>query len=139
MPEGLPEIAVAALVLGAVGAVTLGDATGWLRCEQHHLGTQMELEAIAGAIEASAAETGRYPANGDEFQALGARFDAGILPTDYFGGRFRYTPPDAAESWSLCSWGRDHKPGGSGEDGDSCVNARDRQVEGTNGSGSATL
>lgn len=139
MLEGLAEIAVVALVLGAVGAVTLGDATGWLRCEQHHLGTQLELQAIAEAIEASAAETGRYPANGDEFLALGARFDAGILPTDYFGGRFRYTPPDAGGAWSLCSWGRDHKPGGFGEDGDSCLTAPDRLNEATNSGGSATL
>lgn len=109
--EALMVVVVLAGFLGAV----IADGTGLARCEQHHIGTQMELAAVGAALEGWRAETGEYP---DTLEPLGPRFDAGHVPTDYFGHALTYA--QVPGGWRLCSLGRDGAPGGIGEDGDSC-------------------
>lgn len=107
------------LVLGSFAAAAIGDSTGLVRCEQHHLGTLMEMEAVGGALDEWAAANGRYPTAAEGLSVVADRFDAGEPPRDYFGRAFAYTPPaEGSADFALTSLGRDGEPGGIGEDAD---------------------
>jgi len=106
------------LLLGSFAAAAIGDATGLVRCEQHHLGTVMEMEAVGAALDVWAAERGRYPTEGEGLAVLADQFDAGQAPRDYFGRSFGYAPPTSDHPYVLSSLGRDGVPGGVGEDAD---------------------
>ena len=109
------EAILACGVLGGFLGAVVADGTGWARCEQHHIGTQMELAAVGAALEQWRATHGAYPATLDP---LGADFDAGAVPTDYFGHALTYE--QSRGGWRLCSLGRDGVTGGIGEAADSC-------------------
>lgn len=107
------------LVLGSFAAAAIGDATGLVRCEQHHLGTELEMKAVGAALDAWAAEHGRYPTADEGLAVIADRFDAGQPPRDYFGRGFVYDPPVGGDgAYALTSLGRDGAPGGIGEDAD---------------------
>ena len=113
------EIGAFALVLGSFAAAAIGDATGLVRCEQHHLGTELEMAALSGALDAWARERGRYPSAAEGVGVVADRFDAGVPPRDHFGRPFSYRPPRAGDThYELGSLGRDGTPGGLGEDAD---------------------
>jgi hypothetical protein len=108
-----------ALVLGSFAAAAIGDATGLVRCEQHHLGTELEMRAVGAALDDWAREHGRYPTADEGLATIADRFDAGAPPRDYFGRGFSYTPPAAGgAAYALTSLGRNGLPGGIGEDAD---------------------
>ena len=114
--QGLFEIGGLVTVGGVIAAAIIGDATGWVRCEQHHLGTQMEMQAVASAVRAYESERGALPV---ELGAVADRFDAGVVPDDYFGRPFEYVRPGPyGEDFGLRSLGRDGVEGGIGEDAD---------------------
>jgi len=114
--KGLFEIGGLLTVGGVILAAIVGDATGWVRCEQHHLGTQMEMQAVASAVRDFEAERGALPVSLTE---VADRFDAGVPPDDYFGRPFQYVRPGPdGEDFSLMSLGRDGVEGGIGEDAD---------------------
>lgn len=113
------ELGAVALILGSFAAAAIGDATGLVRCEQHHQGTLMEMEAVGAALEAWAGEHGRYPTDAEGLAAIADRFEAGHAPRDYFGRPFRYTAPGPdGGPYTLTSLGRDGVEGGLGEDAD---------------------
>jgi len=114
--KGLFEIGGLVVVGGVILGAVVADATGWVRCEQHHLGTQMEMQTVASAVRAYETERGALPADLD---AVAQRFDAGVVPDDYFGQPFEYVRPGpAGEDFTLRSLGRDGVEGGIGEDAD---------------------
>ena len=104
------DLAGIAAVLGLVAAALVGDATGLVRCEQHHLGVQAELTLLEEALRAEKARTGQWPASLD---AVNQRFSSGAAPKDYWRRSFLYEPGQ-----SIRSLGRDGRPGGIGEDAD---------------------
>ena len=114
----LAEAGALTLLLGSFAAAAIGDATGIVRCEQHHLGTVMEMEAVGAALDDWASVHGRYPTAREGLSAVDDRFDAGEAPRDYFGRPFLYTPPTSDRPYTLSSLGRDGTPGGMGEDAD---------------------
>jgi len=105
MPDFTP-IAVGVL-LAAVFAAIVGDATGCIRCEQHYLGVELEMALIADKIAAYEAEHGVRPKALDELT-----FTEGVVPRDYWRRDFLY------DGDRLTSLGRDGEPGGIGEDAD---------------------
>lgn len=113
------EAGAGALVLGSFAAAAIGDATGLVRCEQHHLGTELEMKAVGAALDEWAAEHGRYPTEREGLDVVADRFSAGEPPRDYFGRPFAYAAPDdEGAPLALTSLGRDGSPGGFGEDAD---------------------
>lgn len=54
-----------------------------------------------------------------DLEAVADRFDAGVVPDDYFGRPFDYrTPGPDGAPFALVSLGRDGVEGGAGEDAD---------------------
>ena len=104
------DLAGIAAVLGLVAAALVGDATGLVRCEQHHLGVQAELTVLEDALRFERNRTGRWP---DNLDAVGHHFSSGVAPKDYWRRSFLYEP-----GHSIRSLGRDGQPGGIGEDAD---------------------
>ena len=104
------DLAGIGAVLGLVAAALVGDATGLVRCEQHHLGVQAELTLLEDALRAERAQTGHWP---ESLNAVGHRFSSGAAPKDYWRRSFLYEP-----GHSIRSLGRDGRPGGIGEDAD---------------------
>ncbi len=108
------------VLLAAVLGVALGDATGWLRCEQHYAAVGVEMRAAEAKVAALHGELGRLPTRAE----LQARYGERGLPRDFWGRDFALVAtPEAALPFALHSLGRDGAPGGVGEDAD--ISSRD--------------
>lgn len=103
------------VLLSAVLGVALGDATGWLRCEQHYAGNGVEMRRVEAVAARLTAERGRLPSAAE----LAAAWPDGTMPTDFWGRPFEVVALEQGP-WPLAlrSLGRDGRPGGIGEDAD---------------------
>ena len=113
-PPSLEAVGGVVLLVSVLG-VALGDATGWLRCEQHYAGNGVEMRRVEAEAARLTRELGRLPTP----EELAAAWPEGTMPTDFWGRPFAVVALEAGP-WPLAlrSLGRDGQPGGIGEDAD---------------------
>jgi general secretion pathway protein G len=87
-----------------------------------------QIEALGKALDQYRLDLGRYPSTDEGLAALNnkpagdARWSGPYLgkavPRDPWGHDYAYRAPGEHGDYDLLSWGRDGRPGGSGEDAD---------------------
>jgi len=87
-----------------------------------------QIDALEKAVEQYRLDTGRYPANEQGLAALMARpanepkwdgpYLKKALPPDPWGNPYLYRQPGEHGEYDIYSYGKDGRPGGSGDDSD---------------------
>jgi len=89
---------------------------------------QAQMRAIEQALDQYRLDTRRYPSTEQGLASLAARpanepkwngpYMKKDVPPDPWGKPYVYRSPGEKSEYELISWGRDGRPGGSGEDAD---------------------
>ena len=80
-----------------------------------------QIESFEKALDQYRLETRRYPTNEEGLEAIRPYLKKAV-PNDPWGRPYVYRTPGPKGEFEILSFGRDGKPGGSGEDADIILN-----------------
>ena len=128
-PQGftLLELLVVMVIIGLLAGFVGPKLFGQIGKSEVKV-ARAQIDALGKALDQYRLDTGRYPSTQEGLPALLQRptaesrwsgpYLAKALPLDPWGRDYSYRAPGEHGDYDLLSWGRDGRPGGSGEDAD---------------------
>jgi general secretion pathway protein G len=124
----LVELLVVLVILVLLASIIGPRVIGYLGSSRTKT-AQVQIESLITSIELFHIDVGRYPTSSEGLNALvkptgnitgwnGPYITKGTIPVDPWGNPYKYESPGTKGPFSIMSYGRDGKEGGSDEDAD---------------------